>query len=97
MVPGHQLMLALTSQRKPWVPVNIDLGPPEACTLDSAVLSERSKKTHVREVWHSTDFTSFLVETAVAYDFLPETTIGILASTNGLASRKETHFSVRTY
>ena len=31
-------------QEEAWVPVNIDLGPPEACTLDSAVLSGRSEK-----------------------------------------------------
>ena len=49
-----------------WVPADTDPGPPEERTEDRAVLSGRSEKTHVSDVWHSTVFISFLVEAAAA-------------------------------
>ena len=33
-----------------WVLTNTDPGPPEASTLDSAILSEQSEKTHTHQV-----------------------------------------------
>ena len=48
------------------MPVATDPGPPEERTLDSVVLSGRSEKPQVKDVWHSTDLDSLLVESAVA-------------------------------
>ena len=62
--------------------------------LDSAILSGHSEKTHLKEVWNLADF---LMQAAVAYDLLPEITVGILASANCLASRKEIYFSARMH
>ena len=54
-------------------PVDTDPGPPEERTLDSVVLSGRSeekrkrkKEKKVKDVWHSTDLDSLLVEAAAA-------------------------------
>ena len=47
-----------------WVSVDTYLGPPEECPLDSVVLSGRSEKTQVKDVWHSRDLDSLLVESA---------------------------------
>ena len=76
--------------------VDTDPGLPDECTLDSVILSGWSENTQVNEVWHWTDLDSLLVEVATAQVLPPETTVGILASTNCLASRKDTHFSTRT-
>ena len=40
------------------MPVDTDPGPPEERTLDSDVLSGHSKKSQVKDVWHSTDLDS---------------------------------------
>ena len=50
------------------MPVDTDPGPPEECLLDSVVLSGRSEKKlkKVKDVSHSTDFDSLLVEAAAA-------------------------------
>ena len=45
--------------------VDTDPDPPEERTLDSVVLSVRSGKKQVKDVWHSTDLDSLLAESAV--------------------------------
>ena len=50
------------------MPVDTDPSPLEERTLDSVVLSGRSKEREkqVKDVWHSTDLDSLLVKAAVA-------------------------------
>ena len=53
------------------MPVDTDPGPPEERTLDSVVQSghsgeEKERKKQVKDVWHSTDLDSLLVEAAAA-------------------------------
>ena len=49
-----------------WVLADTDPGPPEECAEDRTVLSGRSEKNHISDIWHSTVFISFLVEAAAA-------------------------------
>ena len=64
--------------------VDTDPDPPEERTFDFVVLSGRSEKLQVKDVWHSTDSDSLLVE------------VGILASTKCLASGKDMRFPTWT-
>ena len=78
-----------------WVLADTNPGPPEACIEDWTVLSGWCEKTQVNCIWHSTDFISVLVETTAEKDLLLAITVGVLASTNCLASRKKMCFSMQ--